>query len=268
LTYRPTAAFSRAARLRAVLPTVMLCAGMALPLHAAERIETIARVKQSIVVVGTFEPSRSPPFQFRGTGFAVGDGSTIATNLHVLPDASDAKRRETLAILVPGSGIERSLVRGVDRVAVDENTDLAVLRLRGPALPPLRLHDSDTVREGQEVLMTGYPIGAVLGAFAATHRGMIAAITPLAIPQRRAAELDAALVRRLANRPFPVFQLDATAYPGNSGSPIYDPDTGEVFGVVNLVFVKGSKEAALTQPSGITYAMPANYLSALLKSAR
>jgi S1-C subfamily serine protease len=65
-----------------------------------------------------------------------------------------------------------------------------------------------------------------------------------------------------------VFQLDATAYPGNSGSPLYDPDTGEVLGVVNMVFVKGTKESALTQPSGITYAVPSSHLEQLLKRLR
>jgi S1-C subfamily serine protease len=115
--------------------------------------------------------------------------------------------------------------------------------------------------------MTGFPIGAVLGPYAATHRGMIAAITPIAIPQGRAADLNPAVVRRLSSGSFPVFQLDATAYPGNSGSPIYDPVTGDVLGIVNMVLVKGTKEAALSQPSGITYAVPANHLDALLKSA-
>jgi len=32
------------------------------------------------------------------------------------------------------------------------------------------------------------------------------------------------------------------------------------------VFVKGSKEAALSQPSGISYAIPANHLRALSDS--
>ncbi len=27
--------------------------------------------------------------------------------------------------------------------------------------------------------------------------------------------------------------LDATAYPGNSGSPLYDPETGEVVGIIH-----------------------------------
>jgi S1-C subfamily serine protease len=66
---------------------------------------------------------------------------------------------------------------------------------------------------------------------------------------------------------YPVLQLDATAYPGNSGSPVYDPESGEVLGIINMVFVKGTKEAALTQPSGITYAIPAKHLQALMTKA-
>ena len=64
-----------------------------------------------------------------------------------------------------------------------------------------------------------------------------------------------------------MLQLDATAYPGNSGSPLYDPETGAVYGIVNMVFVKGTKENALSHPSGITYAIPANYIRGLVERA-
>jgi S1-C subfamily serine protease len=233
---------------------------------AADATDTIARVKASVVGVGTFERTRAPPFQFRGTGFAVGDGSIVVTNAHVLPATLDPARGETLAILL-ASPDGAPIVREVTRLAIDYSTDLALVKLTGAPLPPLKLHDSTRVRVGQEVLMTGYPIGAILGPVAATHRGMVAAITPIAIPQGRAGDLDPAVIRRLASGPFSVFQLDATAYPGNSGSPIYDPVTGEVFGIVNMVFVKGTKEAALSQPSGITYAIPSRHLQDLLTSA-
>ena len=46
-----------------------------------------------------------------------------------------------------------------------------------------------------------------------------------------------------------MLQLDIVSYPGNSGSPLYDAHTGEVLGILNMVFIKGSKEAALTNPS-------------------
>ena len=46
------------------------------------------------------------------------------------------------------------------------------------------------------------------------------------------------ILKRLAAGVYPIFQLDATAYPGNSGSPLYDPESGEVIAVINMVFVK------------------------------
>lgn len=252
-----------AAMLR-VLALALLC--LVVPAHAADRIDTIARVKRSVVAVGTFDPDRSPAFLFRGTGFAVGDGTTIATNAHVLPSRIDSEHNEVLAILVPGQGNDATRVREVRRAAVDDGSDLALLKLDGTPLLPLALHGGGSVREGQEVLITGFPLGGILGAYAATHRGMISAITPLAIPQDRAADLDPAVIRRLNSGSYRVFQLDATAYPGNSGSPVYDPATGDVLGIVNMVFVKGTKEAALTHPSGITYAVPASHLQALLRA--
>jgi hypothetical protein len=35
-----------------------------------------------------------------------------------------------------------------------------------------------------------------------------------------------------------------------------------------MVFVKATKEAVLTDPSGITYAVPSSYLQGLLKNTR
>jgi len=235
---------------------------------AADALDTIARVRSSIVGVGSFERTRAPPFNFRGTGFVVADGLTVVTNAHVLPTVLDPGRAEVLAVAIPATGTTPASVREATRIAVDYDSDLALLKLSGTPLPALRVRDSSAVREGQEFLLTGYPIGTVLGLVPATHRGIVSAITPIAIPQGRAGDLDAAVVRRLGGSPFPVFQLDATAYPGNSGSPIYDPATGDVFGIVNMVFVKGTKEAALSQPSGITYAVPSSYLEALLQNAR
>jgi S1-C subfamily serine protease len=237
----------------------------------AGAIETIQRVKGSVVAVGTFERTRSPQFQFLGTGFAVEDGSLIVTNAHVLTRVLDPAQRETYAILIPQPDKDdpnKAQVREATQVATDADSDLALLKISGPALSPLKLGQSGDVKEGQEVLFTGYPIGAILGPHPATHRAIIASVTPIAIPLSRAGELSQQTIRRLSAGQYPVFQLDATAYPGNSGSPLYDPVTGEVIGVINKVFVQGTKEAALTQPSGITYAVPASHLKALLQQAR
>jgi len=228
---------------------------------------TIARVKQSIVGVGTFQPTRSPAFSFLGTGFVVGDGLQIVTNEHVVPKSLNSERNETLAVAIrPADGSVE--IRSARVVATDAAHDLAVLAVPGKALPALRLGDSSLVREGETYLFTGFPIGAVLGLYPVTHRTMIASVTPIATPAATSANLDARTLRRLVTGSYEVFQLDGTAYPGNSGSPVYHPATGEVIGVVNSVLVKATKEAVLSSPSGITYAIPASRLAPLIKQRK
>ena len=224
---------------------------------------TIARVKPSVVAVGTYLPTRSPAFEFRGTGFAVGDGMTIATNAHVLPKTLDLDRRETLAIVVDeGDGY---VPRQVVRVRNDPDHDISVLQLQGGApLPALQLDDRPAM-EGESVAFTGFPIGNTLGFRPVTHRGIVSALTPSSIPRGNVRELNARQIRALANNTFEVYQLDATAYPGNSGSPLYDPETGHVIGVLNSVLVKETKENILSNPSAISYAIPVRYLKALLE---
>lgn len=250
------------------LATALVAAILPIPSQAEDATAVIERIKPSVVAVGTFERARSPQFGFRGTGFAVDDGTLIVTNAHVMPDVLDPNRMEQVGILIPQAGSATGTFREARVVAMDPGTDLALLKIGGAPLPALRIADSERVKEGQVVFMTGFPIGAALGPFAATHRGMIAAIAPIAIPQARSAELDAKSVRRLTQGSFNIFQLDTTAYPGNSGSPIYDPTTGEVLGIINMVLIKGTRESALTNPSGITYAVPAKYLTELLRKAR
>lgn len=230
--------------------------------------QTIERVKPSIVAVGTFQRLRSPAFVFSGTGFIVGDGLTVATNEHVVPRLTNPEKGEIIAIAIPGADIKGARIRPARKIAADQDSDLALLGIDGPALPALRLIDTPNVREGESYLFTGFPIGSVLGLFPVTHRSMVAAISPVAIPVARADQLNPRVVRRLNSAGFPIFQLDAVAYPGNSGSPVYHPDSGVVIGIVNSVFVKGSRESALTQPSGITYAIPSQRLKVLLERGR
>ena len=227
----------------------------------------IDRIRPAIVAVGTSQPSRNPSYQFRGTGFVVGDGTLVATNNHVVPLVIDAANREVISVAVPSGGGD-AIVREATVVGRDTEHDLAVLRLSGPALPAVRLGDSSLVREGQFFAFSGFPLGGAIGLFATTHHALVSAITPIALPQATARSLDSALVRRLRTDRFPIFQLDATAYPGNSGSPMFDVETGDVIAVVNMVFVKGGKETALSQPSGISYAIPSVHLSRLLESLK
>lgn len=232
------------------------------PMALADLPETIARIKPSIVVVGVYKKTNSPQFMLRGTGFVVGNGKLVATNSHVVPESADL---DGAALVVQGRNeLGEPLVRSARLLHRDQEHDLAVLSIDGAALPALSLKNSDLVREGQNVGFTGFPIGGALGFSPVTHRGVISSITPMALPGGNSRAINAKLIKQLKSGTFNIFQMDATAYPGNSGSPVFDPDTGEVLGVVNMVFIKGAKEAALSQPSGISYAIPANYLARII----
>ncbi len=223
--------------------------------------ETLARVKPAVVAVGTVQQTRSPPGKFLGTGFVVDNGRYVVTNAHVIPQLMVVEKLEHLAIFI-GHGKHPEVRKAVLLIKSLEH-DLAILKIEGEPLPVLHLGDSERVREGQSIAFTGFPIGAVLGLFPVTHRGIISAITPIAIPSQSSGQLNPELIKRL-RAPFDVFQLDATAYPGNSGSPVFDPETGKVLGVLNKVFVKETKEAVLEKPSGISFAIPAHYIRELL----
>jgi S1-C subfamily serine protease len=150
----------------------------------------------------------------------------------------------------------------------DDEHDLAVLRFEtGSALPAFRFAAPGRARPGLPIAFTGFPIGAVLGLYPVTHTGIIAGISPVAIPRGTARELTAEQVR-LRRGAWDIFQLDAVAYPGNSGSPLYDVESGDLLGVINMVLVKRSREAALSDPSGISYAIPAAQIIRLLDQLR
>jgi len=141
------------------------------------------------------------------------------------------------------------------------------LRITGQPLVAMSLGDSDKVREGETYAFTGFPIGMVLGLNAVTHRGIISAVTPIVIPQLSGQLLEKKILTRLF-APYDIFQLDATAYPGNSGSPLYHPETGQVVRIINKVFIQESKETVIQKPSGISYAIPIKHLATLIKKVR
>ncbi|MEO8418110.1 MAG: serine protease [Methylophilaceae bacterium] len=234
------------------------------PLWGGELSHTIESIKPSIVGIATFQKTRSPPLNFMGTGFVVGDGSFVMTNAHVIPETLGSNTMESLVVIVARSGKEPEL-RSTVRVASDKEHDLVLLRISGEPLPAMQLGDSETVREGQVFAFTGFPIGMILGFHPVTHRGMLSSITPVVLPALNTKRLEAKNIAQLQKSAYSVFQLDGTAYPGNSGSPLYDPDSGTVYGIVNMAFIKGLKETALTQPSGISYAIPSNYMRGLLQ---
>lgn len=252
-------------RLRSALLSLLVCI-VAPQGWAADYSRVIAAVKPSVVAIASHQPLRQPALTFIGTGFVVADGRHVVTNAHNIPAFLDPDKKETLVIVIPGVEDGEKSVRLATVVSREKSHDVALLKFTDAPLPALQLGDSLKAKEGQELLMTGFPIGSVLGYHAVTHRAMISAITPVVQPVDNASQLNPRMIKRMLTE-FKVFQLDAIAYPGNSGSPVYDPETGEVMGVLNSVFVKDTKESVIEKPSGISYAIPVQYVRELMVAA-
>lgn len=246
---------------------VLLCLWFALSSSLASELpDVVARIKPSVVAVGTMLYSRRPAGEFRGTGFAVLDGRHVITNAHVVQGFMTARRNHTdeFPAVFVGSG-RKVAARRATVVVLDREHDLALLRVDGDPLSPLTLAYDRLIREGETVAFTGFPVGTLLGMYPATHRGIVASITPITLPLRHGRTTSNSGLARIS--PYEVYQLDATAYPGNSGSPLYLPENGWVVGVINKVFVRGDREQASERPSGITYAIPAPHIRKLLAAA-
>jgi S1-C subfamily serine protease len=223
----------------------------------------IARIKPSVLAVGFYQETQNPRFGFSGTGFVVGDGHLLVTNAHVVERATVTIDDASLVVhSLGGSG--QAGIRRAEVIYVDKAHDLALLRFDGSLLTPVELGKTDLIREGQSVAFMGFPLGDALGLTPVTHRGIVSAITSVALPSPTSRQLDSRAINRIKEGAFEFIQLDATAYPGNSGGPLFDVETGTVVGVVNMVALKGTRESALTHPSGITYAIPVEFVVRLM----
>lgn len=225
----------------------------------------IQKSKPSVLLVGTYAETDSPRFLFRGTGFVAGANNLAFTNAHVLPEVSDIGTPRRLVVQV-SAGDGKWVLREVQLLQVDKERDLALLRIAGDALPALPLAETSEVQEGISIAFMGFPIGGALGFSLVTHRGIVSSIAPIALPQAGAQALTERSIRKMREAPFNILQLDATAYPGNSGGPVIDIETGKVVGVINMVLIKGSRESALSNPSGISYAIPVEFVKRMVQS--
>lgn len=224
-------------------------------------VEAIAAVKPSVVAIGTYAENRSPRARMIGTGFAVADGRHVVTNAHVV----DVKLAAGERVVVLRARRDEAEVRPVLGSIARAERDIAVLEVGGPALPPLALGDSDALPEGSDLAITGFPLGLIMGFHPVTHRAFLAGVVPFTVPAVRAGQLTAKSIKARKNGNFAAFQLDATAFPGNSGSPLYNPVDHKVYGIVSMVFRGHAGANPAERPSGITFAVPARHIVELLR---
>lgn len=178
--------------------------------------EVVALVKPSVVYLEGSKRS--------GTGFLVTDTGLIATNAHL------ARDEESLRVRLPG-GLEFE----ADVVYIDDDVDIALVKVAGSNFPHLVLADASTVQQGQAVFAVGNPGAAML--FSVT-RGIVSG------------------VEKFPNAgPGTWIQTDAQLNPGNSGGPLVNM-LGQVVGITT------SKPPGNT--TGIGFALSASDLIRVL----
>lgn len=170
--------------------------------------------------------------QALGSGVIVGSDGLILTNNHVVADAQTIKitlsdKREFTAELV----------------GADENSDLAVLRVKEKDLPTLELGDSDALSVGEWVLAVGNPFSASLNH--SVTAGIVSAKGRNSFGQ---------------NATFQNFiQTDAAINPGNSGGALVNMK-GQLVGINTAIISRTGTY------NGIGFAIPSNIAREIMAS--
>lgn len=226
-----------------------------------------AAIRESIVAVGSYHRRDTPTVVYAGTGFVVDDGRLIATNSHVIDAVRRRDRLEDLTVFFPDPDNVREIRgRSATVIAEDAFHDVAILAIEGPPARPLSLKlaiGEDTPRQGQGVAVIGYPIGLRLGLVPAVHRGVISAVVPAVLPLPKGAVMTPQLAAAI-RQPYNLYQLDLVVFPGNSGSPLIDARDGRVVGIINKTLANKTREHMLTDPTGISYAVPVRWVHELI----
>ena len=207
--------------------------------------EAVARVAPAVVTVQTEVVERVPvdPFDWitgrqsgerigagLGSGFITDPNGTIVTNAHVVAGAT------RVSVAMRDGKTFPAKVLGVD-----EQNDLAVLKIDAKNLPVAPLGSSDDVIIGEWAIAIGNPYGFLLGnSEPSVTAGVISATGRNLIGQ---AEGGGAYVDMI--------QTDASINPGNSGGPLVNAD-GVVIGVNTSIYSPSGGSV------GLGFAIPIN----------
>ncbi len=232
--------------------------------YGTNLVETLKKIKPSIIAIGTYHPLSKPPVKFYGTGFVYSKDGHAITAEHVISAIYQKDDIDNLYAFSPDTGSSKKV--RIKVITENKRYDLSIIKLEGSGFSYVNLGNSSNVEEGQHIALCGYPYGPVFGLHPTTHTGIISNISPIAIPVQNMSLLSNKMIRALKD-PYTIFQLDCTAFPGNSGGPLFIPETGEVIGVLNSAFIKVTKENKQIS-TGISYAIPINYIKELMESIK
>lgn len=177
------------------------------PIHA-QLEDLVARVKQAVVLVQV--RSALDGTEGRGSGFVYHPSGYILTSRHVVEGTVDISVKTPDGRSFPAQVIDCLGQKNYSDGELESITDAAVIKINASGLPTLLLESrSEALRQGQELLVFGYPEGVAADQVSVT-RGIVSAIRTGWI------------------------QTDAAMEPGYSGGPVVDRQ-GRVVGLATFV---------------------------------
>ena len=161
-----------------------------------------------------------------GTGIVLSEDGYILTNFHVIESAYG--RGAPIRILTY-DGHEYD----AEVVGVENDSDLALLKVEAEGLTAAVVGDSDDICVGQTIYTVGNPLGELTYTMTG---GIVSALG------RRITTDETVIVN--------MFQVDAAVNSGNSGGPVFNT-CGQVIGVVTAKYTQDGME-------GLGFAIPIN----------
>jgi S1-C subfamily serine protease len=143
--------------------------------------------------------------QSSGSGFVITPDGKLITCYHVVENAKSIQIRfdQNPEIWFPAVYFDG-----------DERTDIAILQLKGKEFSYALLDDyGNKVSLGENVGLLGYPLGDELGSGVTFTTGVISSFR--------------------GDDGISLFQVDANAYPGSSGGPLFRKKDGKIIGILH-----------------------------------
>ena len=165
-----------------------------------------------------------------GTGFAVGEGSSVITNFHVIDGC------KSVHIANVGDGLIKT---------VDPDNDIAIIQSTRPISRPLRFRTGDPLKPGEDIIVIGFPLRGLLSSAPTVTTGIVSSLAGLHDDRTR-------------------FQISAPVQPGNSGGPVLDKSGNVVGMVVSKLNVLRIARMTGDIPQNVNFAIPASIITSVL----
>ena len=200
---------------------LLLIVGCQVPQPTVEGVteEFIAVADKVIPAVVSIEAGEAT-----GSGFIIDETGYIITNYHVIRNRTDIR-----------TYLPDKRIFAAELVGKDQETDVALLKVRGKDLPTVEFGNSDELKVGQKVAAIGNPFG------------LESSITTGIVSAKNRAR------GKTVYRDF--IQTDANVNPGNSGGPLVNLN-GEVVGMNTFI---------LAQSEGLGFSIPSKLVERIIE---